>query len=105
MLPGPPALGPPVSWFLGLWLAAREDEPIECFDELDAERGRYGVRRFRDSSLKAYSYVSANWRDHMPEAPIPPLEEVNANPEFRAKAITKAEFEVVWGEAQRADIG
>ena len=72
MLPGPPALGPPVSWFLGLWLAAR---------------------------------VSANWRDHMPEATIPPLDEINANPEFRAKEITKAEFEVVWREALHADIG
>ena len=35
----------------------------------------------------------------MPEAPIPSLEEINGNPEFRAKEITKEEFEILWEEA------
>jgi uncharacterized protein DUF6881 len=49
--------------------------------------------------LKAYSYASADWRSQMPEAPIPPLEEINQNPEFRADEISQAEFEAVWKEA------
>jgi len=35
----------------------------------------------------------------MPEAPIPPLKEINSNPEFRAKEITKEEFEILWEAA------
>jgi hypothetical protein len=35
----------------------------------------------------------------MPEAPMPPLEEINNQPEFRAREISKAEFEVLWEQA------
>jgi hypothetical protein len=49
--------------------------------------------------MRACSYASSNWRDEMPEAPVPPLEEINSNPEFRAKEITKEEFEILWAEA------
>jgi hypothetical protein len=31
-LPGPPELGPPESYFHGVWFAAKEDEPIEYYD-------------------------------------------------------------------------
>ena len=103
LLPGPPELGPPVSWFLGVWVTAPDDEPVEWYDELDALRWSIRcVRKLRDGSLKAYSYDSPDWRNQMPEVPIPPLEEINENPDFVAKEITKAEFEAVWEEAIRA---
>jgi hypothetical protein len=35
----------------------------------------------------------------MPEVPVPPLEEINSNPEFRGKEITKEEFEDLWEQA------
>jgi hypothetical protein len=102
LLPGPPELGPPVSWFHGVWVTAPDDEPVEWFDELDAERWSIRcVRKLRDGSLKAYSYASPDWRHEMPEVPIPPLEEINDNPDFSAKEITKAEFEAVWEKATR----
>jgi len=41
----------------------------------------------------------------MPEAPIPFLEEINSNPEFRAKEITKEEFETLWEEAHKQRMG
>ena len=100
MLPGPPELGPPVSWIHGVWVSAPDNEPIDWFDELDALRWSIRcVRRFRDGSMRACSYASSNWRDEMPEAPIPPLKEINSNPEFRAKEITKEEFEILWEAA------
>ena len=100
MLPGPPELGPPVSWVHGVWVSAPEDEPVDWFDELDALRWSIRcVRRFRDGSVRACSYATSDWRDQMPEAPIPSLEEINGNPEFRAKEITKEEFEILWEEA------
>jgi hypothetical protein len=100
LLPKRPDLGPPVSWFHGVWLTAPEGEPVDWFDELDA--GRWSircVRKYRDGSMRAHSYDSANWHTEMPEAPMPPLEEINNQPEFRAREISKAEFEVLWEQA------
>jgi hypothetical protein len=60
---GPSDLGPPASWFHGVWLDAPENEPVDWYDELDAERWSIRcVRRYRDGSMKAYSYASADWR-------------------------------------------
>jgi hypothetical protein len=102
LLPGPPEIGPPVSWFHGVWVSAPEEEPVDWFDELDAlRRSIRCVRRFRDGSLRAYSYTTLHWRDHMPEGSLPSLEEINSNPEFRAKEITKDEFDLVWEEANK----
>ena len=106
MLPGPPKLGPPVSWVQGIWVSAPEDEAVDWFDELDTlRRSIRCVRRFRDGSLRACSYACSDWRDQMPEAPIPFLEEINSNPEFRAKEISKEEFETLWEEAHKQRTG
>jgi hypothetical protein len=103
VLPGPPQLGPPASYFFGAWITAPDDEPVEWYDELDASRWSIRcVRRYRDGSLEAYSYASPNWRDVMPEAPVPDLEMINRDPEFAAKEISRAEFEAVWDIAARS---
>jgi hypothetical protein len=66
LLPGPPELGPPVSWFHGVWVSAPDDEPVDWFDELDALRWSIRcVRKFRDGSMRACSYASSNWRDEI----------------------------------------
>jgi hypothetical protein len=38
----------------------------------------------------------------MPEAPIPPLAEINAQEKFSAKEISKVEFDTVWDQANRS---
>jgi hypothetical protein len=102
LLPGPPELGPPVSWFHGVWVSAADDEPVDWYDELDAQRWSIRwVRKYRDGSLKAYSYASPNWRSEMPERPIPPVEEINENPDFLARQISRDEFQANWDEATR----
>lgn len=102
-LPGPPQLGPPESYFYGVWIHAPEDEPREYYDELDASRWSIRcVRKYRDGRFEAYSYASDNWRDVMPETPIPPLADINAHEEFYAKEISKAEFDTVWDRANRS---
>jgi hypothetical protein len=91
-----------VSWLHGRWVTAPEDEAVEWYDELDALRWSIRcVRKFRDGSLKAYSYASPDWRNEMPEVPIPPLKKINGSSDFLAKEISRAEFEVVWEEATR----
>jgi len=102
LLPGPPELGPPVTWFHGVWVSAPDDELVEWYDELDALRWSIRcVRKFRDGSFKAYSYSSPDWRCEMPDQPLPPLEEINENPDFVAREISKEEFEVAWERAAR----
>jgi hypothetical protein len=90
--PGPPRLGPPDSYFHGIWIAATENEPVEWYDELDASRWSIRcVRKYRDGRLKAYSYTTDNWQDVMPEAPIPPIADINRDSDFSAREISKAE--------------
>src|SRR5437762_755633 len=103
MLPGPPQLGSPASYFMCTWLAASSDEAFQYWDELDEERWSIRcVRKYRDGSFEAYSYDSPNWRDEMPEAPIPPVQEVNQDAQFDAREISGSEFEAIWQEAGRA---
>src|ERR1043166_7129706 len=53
-LPGPPELGPPDSYFYGVWIDATEDEPREYYDELDADRWSIRcVRKYRDGRFEA----------------------------------------------------
>jgi hypothetical protein len=90
------------SYFHAVWFNAEADEPVDWYDELDAKRYPLRcVRRYRDGRLEAFSYASDNWRDVMPEGPIPPVAEINSNPEFSAKEISKTEFETMWTEANR----
>jgi len=99
-LPPPPCVGPADSYFHAVWLDASGDEPVEYYDELDADR--YSIRclrKYRDGRLEACSYASDNWRDMMPEGPIPPIADINRDPQFAAKEIAKSEFETVWSEA------
>ncbi len=102
-LPGPPELGPADSYFYSVWIDAPVDEPREYYDELDADRWSIRcVRKYRDGRFEAYSYASDNWRDVMPEVPMPPLADINAQEQFSAKVISKAEFETVWDQANRS---
>jgi hypothetical protein len=102
LLPGPPELGPPVSWSHAVWVSAPDDEPIEWYDELDVLRWPIRcIRKLRDGSVKTYSYASPDWRSEMPDQPIPLPEEINENPDFVAKEISKQEFEVAWEGAAR----
>jgi hypothetical protein len=98
-LPGPPRLGPPECYFHCVWIDAAEDDPVEWYDELDASRWSIRcVKKYRDGRLEAHSYASDNWRDVMPEGPIPQLSIINQDCQFSANEISKAEFETVWNQ-------
>jgi hypothetical protein len=100
MMSSPPRLGPPDSYIHVIWLAAFPNDPHEYYDELDAERWSIRcVRVDRDRSYHAYSYNSSNWRDVMPEAAIQEPAAINRDSQFRARAISKDEFEAAWRQA------
>jgi hypothetical protein len=93
------------SYFHCVWISAREDEPIEYCDELDASRWSVRcVRKYRNGRLEAHSYASDNWRDVMPECSVSSLEMINRDPQFAARAISRAEFEAVWSRAIPATV-
>jgi hypothetical protein len=96
----PLGLGPPTSYFHSVWHGAAGEYPTEFFYELDKERWAIRVvEKFSNGSVKALSFADQNWRDLMPEAAIPPIEEINERPEFSAREISRAEFEVIWTAA------
>jgi hypothetical protein len=100
-LPPAPKLGPPIHYIHVIWLAARADDPQEFFDELDADRWSIrSVRLYRYAAHVACSYDSPNWRDVMPEAAIDEPEIINRDTQFRARAISRKEFEAAWEAAQ-----
>ena len=104
-LPGPPRIGPADSYFRAVWIDAREDEPVEWYDELDGSRWSFRcVRKYRDGRLEACSYASDNWRDVMPEGSIPPLAIINRDPQFSAKEISKSEFEIARNRADQSTV-
>ena len=101
--PGPPCLGAAESYSHVVCTDAGEDEPFEYYDELDAERWSIRcVRKYRDGRLEAFSYASENWREVMPDAPIPPVVTINEDPQFSAKEISRPEFEDMWDQANRS---
>lgn len=100
MEPKPRTVGPPISYIHVIWLAAFADDVQEFYDELDEARWSVRcVRVYRDRSYVRFDWHHPYWRDVMPEAPIENPDVINQDSQFRARAITKAEFEVVWAAA------
>jgi hypothetical protein len=81
------------------WRAAGPGQPQTYLDEIDDKRWSVRcIRIFADGTNHAFHGTSYKWRDQMPEAPIPPLAEINVDPQFVARRISKQEFEKIWKE-------
>jgi hypothetical protein len=61
--------------------------------------GPYLLIRLRGSEM--ISLPGPPMRDEMPESSLPVVEEINQNPEFAAREISKDEFEAIWRQATR----
>jgi hypothetical protein len=81
------------------WNAAGLGQPVTYIDEIDEHRWSLRcIRLFADGSQQAFTNSSYNWRNLMPEAAIPPLAEINADPQFKARRISKKQFEALWAQ-------
>jgi hypothetical protein len=79
------------------WNAPGKGQPIGYYDEIDGDRWSIRcMREFSDGSFNTFSKTSHNWRDVMPEARIPDLAEINADPQFQARYMSRREFENLW---------
>lgn len=83
-----------------IWHHENLDDPVELFSELDDER--YEVRKvevFRDGR-KCFADASAHsGNTALGIVPVPPLEEIASDRQFRPRTITRQEFEAAWIEA------
>jgi hypothetical protein len=85
------------------WLHDHADEPVEMYSELDDERWETrSVDVFRDGRLGFANAEVEFGGTGLGETPIPPIEEIAADPQFVPTVITAAEFEAIWERATRA---
>jgi hypothetical protein len=88
-----------ITYVLVTWSAPGEGQPHVYIDEIDSERRSIRcIREFSDGSKHAFSSASTGWKDLMPEAPLPLLYEINSDPQFKARNISKKMFEEVWSQ-------
>jgi hypothetical protein len=80
-----------------IWKAPAAGQPVGYYDEICASQWSLRcMREFSDGTIHAFHKNSYNWRDVMPEAPIPTVDEINADPQFQARYITKKKFDALW---------
>jgi hypothetical protein len=79
------------------------DEPLRLYSELDD--GRWEVRKveqFRDGRLGYASKHTHKGSTRLGLEPVTEIKEINREPEFEARQITKPDFERIWEAATTA---
>ncbi len=82
-----------------IWKHDHRDEPVRLVSELDGER--FEVRKlefFRDGSVGFASQEGESGGTRIGEVAVPPLSQINDDPEFEGVAITQTQFEQLWQE-------
>lgn len=86
-----------MEWIDVLWRHDFPDEPVRLVSELD--EGRDEIRKlefFRDGRVGVASAAMSCLDTRLGEAPLPSLQEINADPEFVAVSISRDAFEALW---------
>ncbi len=84
-------------YFKCKWLHDFASEPVLLYSELDADRWELRkVELFADGRKGYASEEGAFGGTRLGEAVIPPLAEINADPQFEAEEISREAFEAVW---------
>jgi hypothetical protein len=86
------------------WLHSCPNDPLWLISELDEDR--WEVRKveiFPDGSKGYASRDDEVGNTFLGLAPVPPLEEIAADPEFIPSEITRAEFETIWAARQQRE--
>jgi hypothetical protein len=81
------------------WLHSFPNEPVDLYSELDDvgwETRKLEV--FRDGTVGFASRTESTGDTDLGEIPVPPLEEIAADPQFRPTLIAKEEFERLWAK-------
>lgn len=82
------------------WRHSSPDDPVDLWSELDADREEFRkVEIWPDGRVGYASNAGEVAGTRLGELPVPPLSEINLDPQFQAEAITKAHFETRWIDA------
>jgi hypothetical protein len=82
------------------WVQASSSDPYEIYSELDEARNELRkIERYRDGRIGYASKTAATHDASLGIIPVPPISEINASPEFKAKEISQSEFENQWQAA------
>ena len=81
------------------WLHSNSEEPVLLYSELDDLRWETRkVEIFADGRIGFAGPNEASEDTGLGLAPVPPLHEIAADPEFEPAEITQQEFEEVWSK-------
>lgn len=79
------------------WLHANADEPVTLYSEVDNEGWETRkVEVFPDGSMGFASMTEATPSTVLGEKPVPSVEMIAADPQFRPALVTREEFERIW---------
>ncbi len=87
------------------WLHNFPDEPVKIYSEIDEQRNEVRkIELFRDNKI---GYATKNIEfggSCLSKYPIPEIEEIALDPQFKPVEISKDEFEKVWQSKVKLDI-
>jgi hypothetical protein len=84
-------------YILVKWLHNLPDEPVLLYSELDNKR--YEIRKveiYRDGQIGYASNDEAFGSTRLGESPVPHINEIAKDKQFKPITITKEEFESIW---------
>jgi Domain of unknown function (DUF6881) len=85
------------SYFRCRWLHDSPDYPVELWSALDTQR--YEVRKiaiWRDGRVGYATTTEEVGGTMLGTVPVPPLDEIAADPQFEPQAISQEAFEAEW---------
>ena len=79
------------------WLHSNPEDPVELYSEIDEERWELRkVEVFRDGRAGVASQLEEHGTTRLSIEPLPTIEEIAADQQFRPVEISRNVFEEVW---------
>jgi hypothetical protein len=85
-----------------LWKHQNDEDPVRLVSELGADRSELRkMEFFRDGTVDTADNGHETARTRLGIGAVPPLDEINQDPQFEGSAITKDAFDAMWLEHAR----
>lgn len=84
------------------WLHDNQGEPVRLVSELDAQRHETRKLEFFANGVIGFASASeSSGGTALGVLPVPPISEINADPQFAGTAISATQFEALWVQHAR----
>lgn len=82
------------------WQHDVDDDPVSLWSELDdTGMETRKVEVFRDGRRRRAPPTTNDTGTRLGEMPVPSIDEINNDPQFRARSVDRAAFEIEWSAA------